>query len=324
METRIDSEQMESLLYTCIVDKAPCNLGNNLNEIKDNEGRTLLHWATFLGLKEEVEYVLSLGADPNEKDDEGKTPLHDAAAGENVDIVMTLLNHGADVNIRDNKGRIPLHYTKKQEIAELLIKYGSNVNATDNEGNTPLHTVAPEAVETLLQHGADPNATNRWGLPPIYYVMQRGNCDVAMKLLRVTDENVIANVRDESGNSLLHIAVKSGCKEAVQQLTKYGINSKNSDGDTPLHDALFWDAGSEIIKLLIINGADVHLPNNAGITPLQLILSRCRKDYPCAEILSLILDHTTVDIETILRHAFNIEQQKLLKLLYSRGLLSQI
>ena len=321
MGSKLSSEEMESVLYDCIIDKAPCSLGN-LNEIRDYEGRTLLHWVVNLELKEEVAYLLSLGVNPNEKDDEGQTPLHYAAAGD-VDIVKMLISHGADVNARDRLGRIPLHYVKRREVAEVLLRYGSDINATDNEGNTPLHTVGSDAVETLLQHGANPNAKNNKGLPPVYYIMQR-DCDVAMKLLRVTDENVIASVRDEYGNSLLHIAVKSGCKEAVQQLTRYGINSKNSDGDTPLHVALFSDASTEIIKLLINNGADVHIPNNAGITPLQLIALRCRKDYPCAEILELIFDRTTVNIETILKYAFNTEQLKLLRLLYNRGSLLSI
>jgi cytohesin len=323
METRIDSEQMETILYDCIIGKAPCRLGN-FSELKDDEGRTLLHWTTQLNLKEETKYLLTI-VDPNQKDDEGRTPLHYAAELEDAEIAELLIKHGADPNARDKKGKTPLHYVKKREIAELLIKAGADVNARDRDGNTPLHTADPEVIETLLSYGADPNIINGRGLPPVYYAILNKECETAMTLLRITDRNIIINTRDEDGDTLLHAAASSGCREVTAELIKYiDANAKNHDGNTPLHDALFGDAGSEIIKLLIINGADVHLPNNAGTTPLQLILSRCRKDYPCAEILSLILDHTTVDIETILRHAFNIEQQKLLKLLYSRGLLSQI
>jgi len=316
METRIDSEQMESILYDCIIGKSPCKLGD-LNKLKDSEGRTLLHWATFLGLKEETKYLLTIGSDPNQKDDEGRTPLHYV---EDAEIAELLIRHGADPNARDKNSRTPLHYVKKREIAELLIKAGADVNARDRDGNTPLHTAGPDAIEILLECGADPNIRNNRGLPPIYYQLQK-SCEAGIKLLRVTDRNIIIDTRNEDGDTLLHVATRSGCKEVIAELVKYiDVNAKNHNGDTPLHVALFW-ADSEIIKLLIINGADVHLPNNAGTTPLQLILSRCRKDYPCAEIVELILD--TVDIETILRYAFNVEQQKLLKLLYSRGLLSQ-
>jgi ankyrin repeat protein len=311
METRIDSEQMETILYDCIIGKAPCSLGN-LNELKDSEGRTLLHWTAHLSLKEETKYLLMMGGDPNQKDDEGRTPLHYAV--EDADIAELLIRHGANPNAKDKKGRTPLHYVNKREIAELFIRHGADVNARDEQGNTPLHT-AISVVETLLSYGADPNIRNGRGLPPVYYAILNKECETAMMLLRVTDRNIIINTRDEYGNTLLHAAASSGCREATAELIKYiDVNAKNHDGNTPLHDALFSVASTEIIKLLI-NNDNIHIPNNAGITPLQLIASRCRKDYPCAEILELIQIDNAETLNVIVKSAFNVEQLKLLRLL---------
>jgi len=321
MKSRLNSEQMESVLYNCIIDKAPCKLGNNLDEIRDLNGRTLLHWVVNLSLKEETEYLLSLGVNPNEKDDEGQTPLHYAAAGENVDIVMMLLNRGADVNARDNKGRIPLHYAKKQEVAELLIKYGSNVNATDYQGNVPLHTVGPDVIEILLKYGANPNIKNNSGLPPIYYQLQR-SCKAAVKLLYATSEDVVG-IKDEYGNTLLHVATGHGCKEAIRWLARHiDVNSRNRDGNTPLHIATF-ERDTEIIRLLINLGANVNAPNNNGMTPLQFIAAMCRKEFNCSDILEVI-PVNELNIDIILKHAFNVEQLKLLRLLYNRGIMPSL
>jgi len=317
----LTTDEMESLLFDCVIERAPCRF--NPNEVVDRNGRTLLHWVASLGLREEVEYLLSYShMNPNARDNEGKTPLHDAATLGDAAIVELLISYGADVHVRDKRGRTPLHYASKREVAELLIRHGADVNARDRDGRTPLHT-AINVIETLLSYGADPNIRDERGLPPVYYVVDHKKCEAAMMLLRVTDRNIIINTRDENGDTLLHAAASSGCKEVTAELVKYiDVNAKNHDGNTPLHDALFSDA-TEIVKLLINHGANVYIQNNAGISPLQLILSRCRKDYPCAEILELIFDRTTVDI-AILKYAFNTEQLKLLKLLYNRGSLLSV
>ena len=52
-----------------------------LVHVRDDEGRTPLHWAASGGHKEVAELVLSKGADPYVKDDAGQTPLSLAVKG---------------------------------------------------------------------------------------------------------------------------------------------------------------------------------------------------------------------------------------------------
>ena len=60
---------------------------------------------------EVAEFLLGLGANPNEPDpDVGRTPLHDAAEHGHPDTVELLLKYGADPRLRDSaRGNTPAH-----------------------------------------------------------------------------------------------------------------------------------------------------------------------------------------------------------------------
>ncbi|WP_395462822.1 ankyrin repeat domain-containing protein [Wolbachia endosymbiont of Cantharis cryptica] len=76
------------------------------------------------------------------------------------------------------------------------------------------------------------------------------------------------NIQNERGNTPLHEAVKSGCKEAVQSLIENGadVNAKTEwSEETPLHLA----RNAEITELLIKNGASVNEKNKYRLVPLH-------------------------------------------------------
>ncbi len=310
---RLTSDEMEDLLLMCIVEKAPCHLGD-LNELKDREGRTLLHWSISLRLREETEYLLKQGANPNIADDEGKTPLHYAASIGDSDITRILIEAGADVNARDRYGRTPLHYANSAT-AVVLLSHGADVNVKDFAGNTPLHT-APEAVEVLLAHGADPNVKNEKGLPPIYYAIKKGNCRAASLLLKVTNRELLS-LRDENGDTLLHWAIDR-CRELARELIEnfnIDINAANNDGNTPLHYAAL-NRDVEIIKLLLNHGADIRAKNVHGLTPLSLLALMCRDGTCIDEVIDRLNDE---EIESFVRIVFSESQRKLVRKLLERG-----
>ena len=64
--------------------------GANPN-VKDNRGRTPLHHAAFYGYAENVQVLLAAGADPNARDNEGWTPLNAANSGRNDRRVIKML-----------------------------------------------------------------------------------------------------------------------------------------------------------------------------------------------------------------------------------------
>lgn len=64
---------------------------------------------------------------------------------------------------------------------------------------------------------------------------------------------------------------KSSLEKHIRQYPN-SIKLRSSNGSTPLHDAAQWCA-PEIVKFLLISGADVDAKNNIGFTPLDFASS---------------------------------------------------
>jgi len=103
-------------------------------------------------------------------------------------------------------------------------------------------------------------------------------------------------------HKLLHILVKKShcyedsmaCQKVIKlilAIDKSEINIQNSFGDTPLHSAIegkfrsiqtrssdegiidiFWCPDIELIRILLENGADIHIPNLEGQTVHKIVL----------------------------------------------------
>ncbi|EAY22458.1 ankyrin repeat protein, putative [Trichomonas vaginalis G3] len=85
------------------------------------------------------EYFLSYGANINIKDENRKTALHFATIYNSKETAEFLISHGANINEKDNYGYTALHFAashKSKEIAEFLISHGANVNEKTMYGET--------------------------------------------------------------------------------------------------------------------------------------------------------------------------------------------
>jgi ankyrin repeat protein len=118
--------------------------------IKDNRGQTLLHIAAYNEKLDVVEYLISKDAYFNVKDKLNGTPLHSAAEGGNYKVVKAVLAHiekkhsgglSKVINAKTNNGATPLHlaaYNGKLSVVEPLINKGVNIDAKGRNGQTPL------------------------------------------------------------------------------------------------------------------------------------------------------------------------------------------
>ena len=146
----------------------------DLEGLRDADGNSLVHIATFSSSFDSLKHLLTSGLPCNEANPSGQTPLSLAAAQNHHEIVDLLLDSGADVNATDEDGLSALHVASiigNVQLADLLVKNDADLQLANKSGDTPLH-IAIEFLnvpmaEFLLQQGADKTANNSKGISPL-------------------------------------------------------------------------------------------------------------------------------------------------------------
>lgn len=188
--------------------------------------------------------------------------------------------------------------TNKVELDDLSLYFGHNL--------TPICVALIEenkkTVESFVRFGADVN----FKLPKMAYypystktpfllAAQLGDIDSMVymaakrKIPNVSEEKCVPNfnIVDESGNTVLHIAVSERRNNVFNRLfgkkfkneTISIINRRNSTGSTALHIAAA-DGEVEIVRELLKHGADPQLLDSYGRLALHLALSKINHHIP--------------------------------------------
>lgn len=176
-----------------------------------------------------------------------ETSLLAATEKQETNTVISLLKKGAYINITDSKGRTPLMiatYKNDVKTAKALIEAGADVNIQDDMKNNPFLYAGAEGylhiLKLTIDAGADPSLTNRYGGTALIPASEHGYIDVINELLTRTSVDV-NHVNNLGWTALMEAIVLSNGNETQQQ----------------------------VIRLLIEHGADVTIPDNDGVTPLE-------------------------------------------------------
>ncbi len=110
-----------------------------------------MHEVVENGKIEQLESLITRGADVNAKDREYSTPLHWAAMAGKADMAKMLLRNGAQVNAKNAFFETPLHWAENREIARLLVSHGAHVDAMDTWSTTPADWAKAEGDPELYQ-----------------------------------------------------------------------------------------------------------------------------------------------------------------------------
>ena len=250
------------------------------------------------GEKARVLKLLKQGVDPNSAEArylKGKNPLYYACQHGWLDVVERLVEeYKCDpINVSANSWRntrvglrypeiTPLHIAceyGQMEVAKLLIeKYKCNPNIEDSLTQTPLHYACEHGkakVAKLLieQYRCNPNIQDASKRTPLHHACQNGHSEVVQLLVNMTECKV--NILDIYGMTPLHYACDCKYIDIIKNLIVHGAdpNVADSCGNTPLHNAC--STGQlDIIKCLFAVTKCNPIDNNDGIirTPLLSVV----------------------------------------------------
>ncbi|CAB0033404.1 unnamed protein product [Trichogramma brassicae] len=138
----------------------------------------------------------------------------------------------------------------------------------------------------------DPRGEPRWRrITPIHHAARRKYYDVVRQLFKIYDRFEVNYTHPSSGLTHFHVACMSGCVDIVERFIESGHNANclvQQTGDSLLHLALR-NKQKEVIELLLKRGGDPNLANAKGETPLH-ITDREYYDAGCVNTLFEICD----------------------------------
>ncbi|KAH7643738.1 uncharacterized protein LOC124494328 [Dermatophagoides farinae] len=224
----VNESWQTSLMMACInnnlenVDKL-ISAGADVN-MKDKQGRTVAHWASFKGYHQILDRVLKAGVKADERDQDGKTALHLSAEYGFEKTLKTLIEHNCDIFITDTKGRTALMIAAALgylEVVSILIEHGANPNCKDKNGNTALHLCVmgnhSRVAQFLIRNKAEINAYNNRKQTPLVIAAELGHTEVAEVLI---NHKADLFATEKSGRTALYIASRGSFQALVDMLIK--------------------------------------------------------------------------------------------------------
>jgi len=181
--------------------------GANVDTLDEN-GDSVLFYASERGLANTVKILLDYGADVNKKGNNAERALHVAVVFNQPEIVTILLRNRADVNAKNNSGdtalRVAVAYNKPEIVTILQsqeadmvfmresLKKEADMNAKNADGNTALMLASrdgrAEIVTKLLEMRADVNVKNNDDETALKFARDNVHKEIIQKLILVRDK----------------------------------------------------------------------------------------------------------------------------------------
>jgi uncharacterized protein len=267
--------------------------GADVNAKLLTHGESALMMAAKTGNAEVVKMLLDKGADVNTKETlRDTTALMWAASQNHADVIKLLVGRGADVKLTSKvdhlapkggvdkqlmqglpaAGGLPALVFAAREGAidavKALVAAGASANQTSADGSSPMLVAIQNGhyniAEFLLNSGANPNIANEKGWSPLYLTVKNRNIETGTIPVPNTDQafpfllKLLAKGVDPNIRSKANTEIRNG-----QRATWF-----NEAGATPfIRAALCGDV--EVMKLLLIQGADPNIATLDGTTPLM-------------------------------------------------------
>lgn len=257
--------------------------------IRDNHNKTAEDYAresknkaivSLFGIKDE-----SLEKEEDKKDIKITEPAKEKKTKEeteekggslsSIPITIDTVSYSYDVMLGDSKSPF-LKAVKAQNLNEVerLLDGGKNVNETDSLGNNAIFYALlsdnTQILNLLIRRGINCNYPNRAGRYPLLYAVDKLDSNVLKALV---DAGANVDITDNEGLTAVMIASYRKSVAMLKALNRYNasFSVKDGRGNTPLHIAIQNEDVPMLKFLLKQMDVDVYEPNDAGVTPLDMM-----------------------------------------------------
>jgi ankyrin repeat protein len=259
-----------------------------------------LHFAAHYGNTELVKLLLEHGASLSKKNLDKKTPIQLAADNRQWATVMAITKFrrtGYDTDYYHYAGAlitaIIYNPPEVKNVVEALLDAKAHTTwVAGPKQNTALHLATlysnNEVIQLLIDHGADLSVKNLNDITPIEFAvkMAKADEDWSSVIMIAQAENTDTNDNLHYGSALIE-AVDDNQIHVVEILLKANASTTWNHTDTnnsPLHLAII-DKNTEMVKLLIQNGANLFAKNRNKETPFEIAYNNA--DWPTINIIAL-------------------------------------
>ncbi|XP_072324941.1 NF-kappa-B inhibitor delta [Scyliorhinus torazame] len=222
------------------------------------------------------------------REHKGKTPLLVAVTANLADVVSDLIELGADVTAADFKGQTALHLAATYGypgILQVLLWSGVTVNVEDRnfEGLTALHCAVKSHNCTVRKLSEIRSRTAE--IPTDLQTLAEDKLQCITLLLNMGASVFTQDIKNSM--TVLHLSVQDGNLPLVQFFTQLRIPqlpsflNMKAHGNTVLHMAagLHGDCNQEeIIRLLLVHGADPTIRNMENEQPIHLLQASLHRE----------------------------------------------
>nr|XP_033785414.1 85/88 kDa calcium-independent phospholipase A2 isoform X2 [Geotrypetes seraphini] len=236
-------------------------------DIADKKGETVFHYAARQNNPQIIEILaMNPSTGVNHLSQNGETPLHVACRLGKEGTVQALLRSQAKCDAIGRHG-FPIHTAMK------YVQKGQVLAEDPCYGGTPLHWAkSAEMARLIIERGCNVNAISKTADTALHIMVKRSRFECSMVLLT---HGANPNLKGEGGNTPLHLAMKRWP----------GVSSPHHPASCLL--PTLQQDHLELIKALIVFGADVEIPNDFGETP-GLLAARISKGTNRKVLLSLL------------------------------------
>jgi ankyrin repeat protein len=242
-----------------------------------------IHAASAGGDLRLVEELVAGGGRVDELNAQGMTPLYVACDKQHEGVALSLIRHGASLSaVCRSTGDTPLHrlcYRGMSRLLNLILEQPSlgsrmDLDCRNDTGSCPLHIAVSgfgdlAMIKYLLELGADAGAKDADGMTALHFACKSHKLDTAKLLL---SWSAPINAQNKAGNTPLMLAVTADDGPIAKYLVEVkhaALTPKNTSGDTALHLACKAGRLSMTEWLVVHNGMDPTVRNNAKLSAVN-------------------------------------------------------